>query len=138
MLNKIFITIILLCGISFANELENCVVTVSRDSITFHCDYNGGNSNYKISFRKSNITDCTETSYIRTSYTERTETTIEIHETYYYKTVKDELGATIVKSIHIENCEDVCRDSYLHLKSISARKSTPVREQKYFDKFAQR
>lgn len=133
MLNKIFIILALVCGISFANELENCVYTVSSDSIIFHCDYNGGNSNYKISFDKSDITYCIETSYIGS-----TKTTIKIRETYYVETVKDELGAIIVKSLHNGNYEDVCRDSYLHLKSISKQKSTPVREQKYFDKFAQK
>jgi len=124
MLNKIFIILALVCGISFANELENCVYTVSRDSITFHCDNYGGNSNYKISFDKSDITYCIETSYIGS-----TKTTIKIAKSYYFKTIEDELGATIVKSVHTGNYEDVCRDSYIHLKSISKQKSTPVSEQ---------
>ena len=116
MLNKIFITIILLCGISFADEFENCVYTVSHDSITFYCDYNGGNSNYKISFVKSDITYCIETSYIGS-----TKTTIGIRKTYYYKTVKDELGATIDEELDAIEDVDACRKSYAHLKSISKR-----------------
>ena len=116
MLNKIFITIILLCGISFADEFENCVYTVSHDSITFYCDYNGGNSNYKISFVKSDITYCIETSYIGS-----TKTTIQIAKSYYFKTIEDELGATIVKSVHAIEDVDACRKSYDHLKSISTR-----------------
>ena len=116
MLNKIFIILALVCGISFANELENCVYTVSRDYITFHCDYNGGNSNYKISFVKSDITYCIETSYIGS-----TKTTIGIRKTYYYKTVKDELGATIDEERDAIEDVDACRKSYDHLKSITIR-----------------
>ena len=116
MLNKIFITIILLCGISFADEFENCVVTVSRDSITFHCDYNGGNSNYKISFDKSDIALCTETSYIGS-----TKTTIEFTKTYYFKIIEDELGAIIDEELDAIEDVDACRKSYAHLKSISKR-----------------
>lgn len=116
MLNKIFIILALVCGISFADEIENCVYTVSRDSITFYCDYNGGNSNYKISFDKSDITYCIETSYIGS-----TKTTIKIRKTYYVETVKDELGATIVKSVHDIEDVDACRKSYDHLKSITIR-----------------
>jgi hypothetical protein len=125
MLNKIFITIILLCGISFAYELENCVYTVSQFDIIFHCDLNGGNSNYEMSFRKSDITFCTET-----VYTERSETTLAFNRFYYNKVVKDELGATIVDSQHYIDCKDICRESYDQLKSISTRyKSNAVSSQ---------
>ena len=116
MLNKIFIILALVCGISFANELENCVYTVSRDFITFYCDYNGGNSNYKISFDKSDITYCIETSYIGS-----TKTTITIRRFYYVKTVEDELGAIIVNSAHDIEDVNACRKSYDHLKSITIR-----------------
>ena len=114
MLNKIFIILALVCGISFADEIEDCVYTVSHDSITFYCDYNGGNSNYKISFDKSDITKCTETSYIG-----RIKTTITIRSFYYYTTVEDELGAIIVNSAHDIEDVDACRKSYDHLKSIT-------------------
>lgn len=129
MLNKIFIILALICGISFAYELENCVYTVSQYDITFHCDYNGGTNNYKMLFKKSNITDCTEI-----VYTARSVITIEFKGFYYDKIVKDELGATIVFSHNYIKCEDVCRESYDHLKSISTRyKSNTVSVQKLIE-----
>lgn len=116
MLNKIFIILALVCVISFADEVENCVYDVSETDITFYCDCYGGNSNYKMSFQKSDITLCTETIYIGSTIT-----TLEFRRSLYYKTVKDELGATIVKSKIYESVEDVCRDAYSKLKSISTR-----------------
>ena len=129
MLNKIFIILALVCGLSFADELENCVYTVSQYDITFHCDYNGGTNNYTMSFSKSDITRCVET-----TYTERSETILVFNGFSYDKTVKDELGAIIVNSHIYVKCEDVCRDAYSHLKSISTRyKSNAVSAQKLIE-----
>lgn len=129
MLNKIFIILALVCRLSFAYELENCVYTVLQYDITFHCDYNSGTNNYKMSFRKSDITYCTAT-----VYTERSETTIAFNQFYYNKVVKDELGATIIDSHHYIECKDICREFYDHLKSISTRyKSNAVSAQKLID-----
>lgn len=116
MLNKIFIILALVCVISLADEVENCVYTVSESRITFYCDCYGGNSNYEMSFQKSDITFCKETIYIGSTIT-----TLEFNHWYYTKTVKDELGATIVNSTKAIDVEDVCRDSYSKLKSISTR-----------------
>lgn len=125
MLNKIFIILALVCLISFADAVENCVYTVSQYHITFYCDYDGGNSNYELSFLKRNITYCTET-----IYTDSSITTIEFKSRYYTKSVVDELGATIVDSIKRVDVDAVCRELYSQLKSISTRDTSTVSTQK--------
>lgn len=129
MLNKIFIILALVCGLSFADELENCVYIVSQRDITFYCDYNGGNSNYEMSFDKSDIRYCVETINIDGSIT-----TIDFRRSLYDKTVIDELGATIEKSTIYIDVEDDCRESYDHLKSISTRNNW-VKYAKHTTKF---
>lgn len=116
MLNKIFIIIALVCVISFADEVENCVYTVSESRITFYCDYDGGKLNYEMSFLKSDITFCKET-----SYTDGYITTLDFRRSWYHKSVIDELGATIVDSYVSIDVEDECRGLYSYLKSISTR-----------------
>ena len=113
MLNKIFITIILLCGIASSVEATNCIYRVSQFEVTFKCHSHNGIANYKFVFHKN-------TGYCDIITRNEDEiTTLNLRSFYYDKIVKDEFGATLLDKRNYVKCEDYCRDEYLKLKKIA-------------------
>jgi len=129
MLNKIFITIILLCGIASAEFLDNtnrnlCEVSNNETTVAIGCDITENTEQVKqaIFTMKYNVSECEEYVYYKDGTWK--------HTLWFIQNNKGVVGSVLRDEYNVEIAKDANKTAVVNIKKLCMERYTQYKEAK--------